>query len=77
MSTSVAVARPPFSVRSLLLLLALVAVFVLGGAGGYVARGITTPPTAAAAQGTMCPAGRHVVVWYTAHAWTCEPQGPG
>ncbi len=77
MSTSVAVTKPPFSIRTLSLLIALVAMFVLGGAGGYIVRGITTPAAAAAEPGTLCPAGRHVVVWYTARTWTCEPQGPG
>ena len=77
MSTAVAVRKSPISVRTFALLIALVSMFVLGGAGGYIVKGITTPVTAAVQPGTLCPTGRHVVVWYTAHAWTCEPQGPG
>jgi hypothetical protein len=77
MSTAVAIRKSSLSVRTLVMLIALVSTFVLGGAGGYIVKGITTPATVAQQPGTLCPAGRHVVVWYTAHAWTCEAQGPG
>jgi hypothetical protein len=78
MSTAVAIRRSSVSVRTFFLLIALVAAFVIGGAGGYIVRGMTTPATVTAQQsGTLCAAGRHVVVWYTAHVWTCEATGPG
>ncbi len=61
-----------FSMRTVVLLLAFVSVFVLGGAGGYLVKGLTAAPAVASqpAAGT-CPGGTHAVVWYTAKTWTC------
>jgi hypothetical protein len=76
MSTSVAVTKPPFSIRTLSLLIALVAMFVLGAAGGYVVKGVTTPAAPSLQGGTVCPAGQHAVVYYTAHTLECVSQAP-
>ena len=71
MSTSVAVAKPPVSLRTLFVLIALLAMFVLGGAAGYVVKGSSTPAAAAAERGDACPSRSHAVVYYTAHTWEC------
>lgn len=73
---NVANRRPPFLTGALPSLMALVAVFLLGGAGGYVVKGLSTPPAAYQSSTTgrpnaICPLGTHVVVWYTARTWAC------
>ena len=74
MSTSVALARPLVSIRTFAVLIALVAMFILGGAAGYVVKSnsISTAP-AAAERGAACPSQSHAVVYYTAHTWECVP----
>src|SRR5258708_4134041 len=76
MSTAVAVRKSPISVRTISFLLALVSVFFLGGAGGYIVKRITTSALAAGQPGTLCPPGTHVFGWQTAPPWTCKPPGP-
>jgi hypothetical protein len=56
------------------LVAAIVLAFVLGAAGGYAARSVSTPAAAAAqihAGAATCPSGMHAVVWYTAKTWSC------
>jgi hypothetical protein len=82
MLTSVEVRRPSLSIGALPLLIALLVVFFLGGAGGYAVRGFGTP-TAGLAQragspsAAICPASTHVVVWYTARTWSCVSNAAG
>ncbi len=72
MQTSVTLLKPAFSVRTVVLLIALLSVFLLGGAGGYLIKGLTAPAPASSQTATgACPAGSHAVVWYTAKTWTC------
>jgi hypothetical protein len=83
MLTSVVVQKPSLSIGALPLLVALLAVFFLGGAGGYLVRGLGTPPAAFAQPAAdsrpaaICPAGTHVVVWYTARTWACVSDAAG
>jgi hypothetical protein len=54
------------------LLLAVVVAYLIGGASGYLTRGLTAGPAAAAGSVvSACPAGSHAVVWYTARTWEC------
>lgn len=72
--SSIAVPKPPYALGALPVLVALVAVFVLGALSGYLIRpsNAAAPAPAAAQQAaTSCPAGTHVVVWYTARTWAC------
>src|SRR5713101_7851838 len=62
--------------RSVVLVTAvLLAIFVLGGASGYVIRAISVPIAASTLRVAgdrpiaPCPSGSHAVVWYTGHAW--------
>jgi hypothetical protein len=50
---------------------ALLSVFLVGGAGGYVARGLTSTAPAPAAATSACPAGSHAVVSYATSSWAC------
>lgn len=68
MQATVASLKPQLSIRAVLLLFALLAVFLLGGVGGYMVKGQATQVVQAA---SACPAGSHAVVWYTAHTWGC------
>ena len=66
------------SVRSVILLFAaMVGAFVLGAMGGYAARTPVAPSAAARISTSPCPAGMHVVVYYTAHTWGCVDDGSG
>ena len=70
------------SVRNLLVLVAaLLATFAAGAASGYAAKGTAAPESARSASPRLavsqCPAGMHVVVYYTAHTWTCVDDGSG
>lgn len=72
---NVAMLKPQFSL-GMPSLMAFVVVFLLGAASGYIAEGFVRPtaaaqPVPAAAPATPCPAGTHVVVWYTARTWEC------
>ncbi len=61
-----------FSIRTAVLLIAFLSVFVLGGAGGYLIKGLSASPAAASQSASgSCPAGSHAVVWYSARSWTC------
>ena len=83
MLTSASVRRPPLSIGAFPLLIALTAVFFLGGAGGYVVRGLGSPTSvlvqsaAGSRPAAICPAGMHVVVWYTARTWACVSDAAG
>jgi len=62
-----------FSIRTAVLLTAFLSVFVLGGAGGYLIKGLSASPAAASQSASgSCPASSHAVVWYTARTWSCE-----
>jgi hypothetical protein len=72
--SSIAVPKPPYSIGALQVLVALVIVFVLGAASGYLIRpssAAAPAPAAVTHTATACPAGTHVVVWYTARTWAC------
>jgi hypothetical protein len=71
--SSIAVPKPPYALGALPVLVALVAVFVLGALSGYLIRPSSAAAPAPTVQhaATACPAGTHVVVWYTAHTWSC------
>ena len=73
MNTNIALPKPPYSIGALPLLVALVAVFVLGALSGFLVRPSSAAAPAPAAQhaATACPANTHVVVWYTARTWAC------
>ena len=69
----------PYSDRRSVVLVTsvLLAIFVLGGASGYVIRAISVPIAASTLRVAgdrpiaPCPSGSHAVVWYTGHAWGC------
>ena len=70
--------------RSVVLVIAmLLAIFVLGGASGYVVRAISVPIAASNLRVAVdrpiapCPSGSHAVVWYTGHAWGCVSDAQG
>jgi hypothetical protein len=81
MQTSVALRKPSFPVPLLSLLIALVMAFSLGGVSGYLVRTLATPISEArhqqvvSAAQALCPAGSHLVVWYTARVVTCAGGG--
>jgi hypothetical protein len=77
MTTNIATRKPAFAFPALPWLMALVAVFLLGGAGGYLVKGAAAPASVAPSRAAVCPTGTHVVVWYTARSWGCVPDGPG
>jgi hypothetical protein len=54
-----------------LFVVALLSVFLIGGAGGYLARGLSSTAAAPAAATSACPAGSHAVVSYTTRSWAC------
>jgi hypothetical protein len=54
-----------------LFVVALLSVFLLGGAGGYLARGFSTTAAAPAPSIAVCPAGSRAVVSYTTSSWAC------
>lgn len=64
-----------YSIGVLPVLAALITVFVLGALGGYLVKPSNAAAPAPIAQrqsaATTCPAGTHVVVWYTARTWAC------
>ena len=62
--------RPTYSIGVLPVLAALITVFVLGALSGYLVKPSSAAAPAASAA-TACPAGTHVVVWYTARTWAC------
>jgi len=51
----------------------LLSVFLLGGAGGYVVRGLSSSVSTPTTTTRDCPAGSHAVVSYTAKTWSCAP----
>lgn len=62
-----------FSAAALrLFIVALLSALLLGGAGGYFAKAWSSPASSASTAAT-CPAGSHVIVSYTAQAWSCAP----
>ena len=65
--------RPTYTIGILPVLAALITVFVLGALSGYLVKpsSAAAPATRAATAATACPAGTHVVVWYTARTWAC------
>ena len=71
MNSSIAIPKPPYSIRALPVLVALVAVFVFGAVSGYLVRPAGTSAPSAPRAVSACPAGMHAEVWYTAHAWSC------
>ena len=80
MTANIAIPKPPYSIGALPVLVALVAVFLLGGLSGYLVRPATAAPAAALAQqrpAAACPASTHVVVWYTARTWACVADSAG
>ena len=81
MNLSVAIPKPPYSIGALPVLVALVAMFALGAVSGFLVRPASLAPAAATAAqqhaATACPAGTHVVVWYTARTWACVGDSAG
>jgi hypothetical protein len=71
MTTSIAVPKPPYSIGLVPLLAALLTVFALGGASGYLVHAPAASGVAAPRSVSACPAGMHAEVWYTAHSWAC------
>jgi hypothetical protein len=76
MNSTVAARKPSSSIAAIPALAAIVAVFVLGGAGGYALKALTGSPAtvqhrAASAAAPVCPVGTHVTVWYSAGTWSC------
>jgi hypothetical protein len=71
--STIAVPKPPYALGALPVLVALVAVFVLGALSGYLIRpsSLAAPAVVQQHAATACPAGTHVVVWYTARTWAC------
>jgi hypothetical protein len=66
------------SVRSLMVLFAaLVGAFALGAASGYAAKAPVAPIVVSRVVTSPCPAGMHVVVYYTAHTWACVDGASG
>ena len=65
--------RPTYTIGILPVLAALITVFVLGALSGYLVKpsSAAAPAARAATAATACPAGTHVVVWYTARTWGC------
>jgi hypothetical protein len=77
-------AVPDSDRRSVVLVAALLlAMFMLGGASGYVVRAISVPIVASTLRVAVdrpippCPSGSHAVVWYTGHAWGCASDAQG
>jgi hypothetical protein len=75
MNATVAI-RKSFSVASVPTVAAVLAIFVLGGAGGYAVKSLTAPTPAiqsraATAPAAACPAGTQPAVYYTAGTWNC------
>jgi hypothetical protein len=75
MNATVAI-RKPFSIASVPAVAAVLAVFVLGGAGGYAVKSLTAStaavqPRAATAPAAACPTGTEPAVYYTAGTWHC------
>lgn len=75
MNSTVAM-RKQSSIAAIPALAAIVAVFVLGGAGGYAVRSLTGSAVAAhprvvSSAAPVCPVGAHVAVWYSAGTWSC------
>ena len=73
---TIALPKSMISIGLLPKLLMLFVALLIGGAGGYAVKGLTsaepaidTPPVSACAIGT------HPVVWYTARAWACVRDG--
>jgi len=75
MNTSIALVKPPYSLGVVPVLVALLTVFLLGGASGYLVKGTAVPAAAPSvpSASTACPSGTHVTVWYTARTWACVP----
>jgi hypothetical protein len=73
MGMSIAIRKPQLSIRGFVFLVALLATFLLGGAGGYLVKAVTAVPVASVTR--ACPVGSHPVVWYTAHSWSCAADG--
>lgn len=73
MTTSIAVPKPPYSIGLLPLLAALLTVFALGGASGYLVHAPSASAPSSQRAASACSAGMHAEVWYTAHAWACVP----
>lgn len=71
MTTSIAFPKPPYSIGVVPLLAALLAVFALGGASGYLVHAPSASAPTVQRAASACPAGMHAEVWYTAHAWAC------
>jgi hypothetical protein len=76
MNSTVTARKPSSSIAAIPALAAIVAVFVLGGVGGYAVKALTGSDTAvqprvASAAAPICPAGTHVAVWYSAGTWSC------
>lgn len=72
MNASVALPKPPYVIGALPLLAALIAIFVLGAVSGYLVKPSSVSGSSPQAV-SVCPAGSHVVVWYTARVRTCLP----
>ena len=60
---------------AVVVLAAVIGAFVLGAVGGYAARTPVVPSAATRVSTSQCPAGMHVVVYYTAHTWACMDDG--
>jgi hypothetical protein len=53
----------------IVVIIALLAAFCLGSAGGYFAR--TATASSQEAPAAVCPVGTHPEVWYSAREWAC------
>ena len=71
MTTSLVLPKPPYAIGALTVLVALIAVFILGALSGYLVRPSSAAAPARQTAVSACPAGTHVTVWYTARTWAC------
>jgi hypothetical protein len=82
MDTSVALRRVRF-LETPRLLTAVLLGFAIGGASGFLVRSVSLPVATSNQRVVVlritepCPSVSRAVVWYTAHAWGCVPDGHG
>lgn len=80
MGTSALTIRAETWRSAVMLAVALVIAFMLGGAGGYALRAQVVADLAPThvlplAAPAPCPSGSRPVVWYSARTWSCVPSG--
>jgi hypothetical protein len=81
MQTSLNPQRVRFSETPWLLFALFFLVFALGIASGFVVRAVSAPSAYTQRVSVVrvtepCPAGSHVVVWYSAQTWSCVSNAP-